>query len=237
MPIRENKFPIHDLIVPQHVLVSVFDKTGLPGFVRELRVLSSGVMFYSTGGTGEVVREALGDDAKSNYISIEQFTGSPEMEGGLVKTLHPSVHGGLLGERGNPEHEKYFAKDLPGINALPGVYFDIMVGGPYPFGEVVCDPEVTPETARVNIDIGGPTMIMAAAKNWHSVAVLTRHNEYGPLLEHIVRNKGITAAKRFRLAQTAMNVIARYRENQADYFDSLDYKRDVLSGLKFVEAA
>ena len=102
MSIRENVYQVIDLIKPEHVLVSVFDKNGLEGLVRGILEVNPSAKFYSTGGTGKKIIEILGPQSGKNYVSVEEFTGAPEMEGGLVKTLHPKIHAGLLAERGNP---------------------------------------------------------------------------------------------------------------------------------------
>jgi len=234
MSIRENVHGVMDRIAARHVLVSVFDKTGLEGLVEGLIAVRSDVMFYSTGGTGKKIVGILGARAESNYRSVEDYTGAPEMEGGLVKTLHPKIHAGLLGERGNPAHEEYLGRVLAEPGGSPGVYFDVFVGNLYPFEEAVRREGATAETARVNIDIGGPTMTMAAAKNWPSVAVLTTPDQYGPFLDGLRDNGGATtAAQRFELARAAFRSIGRYRTRIAEYFDGLDYERDVRPVLKF----
>ncbi len=230
MSIRENKFPIQRVIQPQHVLMSAFDKTDLDVLVRDLLDINPEVIFYSTGGTGKIVQEVLGDAVPANYISVEQFIDFPEMDGGLVKTLHPKIHAGLLGERGNPKHAQYL-EDLRG-----GVYFDILVGSLYPFENVVASPDVTPEQARVNIDVGGPTMIRAAGKNWHSVAVVTGQHQYGGLINHLRENGGISPDVRFGLAQQALAMLAVDATEVSTYFNGLDYERDVKPGLNFEDA-
>ena len=232
MSIRENRYGILDRIRPANVLVSVFDKSGLEELVEGLVSLNPSVRFYSTGGTGKKIAGILGDRAGDNYMSVEEYTGAPEMEGGLVKTLHPKIHAGLLGERGNPAHEDYLENVLSGMGGTKGVYFDIFVGNLYPFNEAIERPDATAETARVNIDIGGPTMTMAAAKNWPSVAVLTSSEQYGPFLDSLGKNSGmITAGRRFMLAREAFRAIGEYRSSIADYFGGLDYEKDVLPSL------
>jgi phosphoribosylaminoimidazolecarboxamide formyltransferase/IMP cyclohydrolase len=178
MSIRENIYQVIDLIKPAHILVSVFDKTGLDELVNGILEVNADARFYSTGGTGNKIMDILGTNASRNYISVEDYTGAPEMEGGLVKTLHPKIHAGLLAERGNPAHEDYLSRTLSEMSGSRGVYFDIFVGNLYPFTSVVAQEGTTSETARVNIDIGGPAMTMASAKNWHSIAVLTSVLQY-----------------------------------------------------------
>jgi phosphoribosylaminoimidazolecarboxamide formyltransferase/IMP cyclohydrolase len=130
--IRENVYPVIDFIKPEHILVSVFDKNGLEELVKGILSVNSEAKFYSTGGTGEKIIAILGANASKNYIAVEKFTGAPEMEGGLVKTLHPKIHAGLLAERGNPAHEEYLHKTLTETGVGQGVYFDVFVGNLYP---------------------------------------------------------------------------------------------------------
>ncbi len=228
MTIRENIYPVIDLITPSHILVSVFDKSGLDELIAEIRTINPDVIFYSTGGTGKKITELLGTHASRNYMSVETFTGAPEMEGGLVKTLHPKIHAGLLAERGNSAHEEYLFKTLAGMSGSPGVYFDIFIGNLYPFSSVISQQNVSAETARINIDIGGPAMTMAAAKNWHSIAVLTEPFQYSVFLESLKETGGkISLDMRFSLAQQAMKKVGEYRFTIGNYFSSLDYLKDV----------
>jgi phosphoribosylaminoimidazolecarboxamide formyltransferase/IMP cyclohydrolase len=228
MSIRENIHQVVDLIRPEHILVSVFDKAGLDDLIRGILGANPDAKFYSTGGTGKKVMEVLGSSAPKNYVSVEEFTGAPEMEGGLVKTLHPKIHAGLLAERGNPRHEEYLYKTLAQGGAYAGVYFDVFVGNLYPFRSVIAKEGTTSETARVNVDIGGPAMTMASAKNWHSVAVLTAPAQYPDFIAALKENNGRTSLEqRFRLSTQAMKSIGEYRTAIGDYFSKLDFNRDV----------
>ncbi len=235
MSIRENIHQVIDMIKPEHVLVSVFDKSGLEDLVKGILGVNPAAKFYSTGGTGKKIAEILGDGASKNYISVEDFTGAPEMEGGLVKTLHPKIHAGLLAERGNPAHEEYLYKVLARNGGRPGVYFDIFVGNLYPFTSVIAKEGTTSETARVNIDIGGPAMTMASAKNWHSIAVLTSTSQYAGFIESLKKqNGGISLEQRFKLAAEAMQSIGEYRTVIGRYFSSLDFAKDVRPFLNII---
>ncbi|NJD56147.1 MAG: hypothetical protein FIA94_07040 [Nitrospirae bacterium] len=228
MSIRENVHKVIDLIKPEHILVSVFDKAGLEELIRGILEANTSAKFYSTGGTGKKIIEILGPDASKNYISVEEFTGAPEMEGGLVKTLHPKIHAGLLAERGNPAHEEYLYATLAQGSRYAGVYFDIFVGNLYPFTSVIAKEGTTAETARVNIDIGGPAMTMASAKNWHSIAALTSPGQYAGFVGALRKNDGkISLEQRFRLATQAMRTIGEYRTAIGNYFADLDFTRDV----------
>jgi len=145
MTIRQNKFAVDDLIAPKNVLLSVFYKDNLKSLITGIMDVNPDVVFYSTGGTGKAVIEAVGEG--KNYVSIEKYTNSPEMEGGLVKTLHPKVHAGLLGERGNPQHELYLYDTMNKLTGSPGVYFDVMVGNLYPFEQKIREDGATVEEA------------------------------------------------------------------------------------------
>ena len=228
MSIRENIHQVIDLLKPEHILVSVFDKNGLEELVKGIVEVNAQARFYSTGGTGKKIIEILGTQSGGKYVSVEDFTGAPEMEGGLVKTLHPKIHAGLLAERGNPAHEEYLYKTLAEMGGSPGVYFDIFVGNLYPFTSVVAEEGTTSETARVNIDIGGPAMTMASAKNWHSIAVLTSTSQYAGFLQSLRDQDGkISLEQRFNLATQAMKSIGAYRTAIGNYFSALDFEKDV----------
>jgi len=228
MSIRENIHQVIDLLKPEHILVSVFDKNGLEELVQGIVEVNAQARFYSTGGTGKKIIEILGAQSGGKYVSVEDFTGAPEMEGGLVKTLHPKIHAGLLAERGNPAHEEYLYHTLAEMGGSPGVYFDIFVGNLYPFTSVVAEEGTTSETARVNIDIGGPAMTMASAKNWHSIAVLTATSQYAGFLQSLRNKNGkISLKQRFNLATQSMQSIGAYRTAIGNYFSALDFGKDV----------
>jgi len=230
MSIRDNTFGVLDLIYPRHILVSVFDKKGLEILVGGILKANPEAIFYSTGGTGKKIREILGSWAETNYMSVEEYTGAPEMEGGLVKTLHPKIYAGLLAERGNSEHEQYLQVEMAKFGKGLGAYFDVFVGNLYPFELVIYGPEgATPEKARGNIDIGGPGMTVAAAKNWLGVAVLTNPNQYPEFVAKLAG--GTTLKTRFELAQAALGLVGNYRQVIGTYFGKLDFYRDVLPTL------
>lgn len=174
---------VTDKIPVKTVLLSVFDKKGLETFVPGLvEACPTGVLFLSTGGTYNRLRE-LGIP---NLLEVAQYTEFPEMEGGLVKTLHPKIHAGILGERNNPAHQEYL-KSLGN-----GVYIDMVVVNLYPFDKVISKPGATFEDARGNIDIGGPTMVRGAAKNFPSCAVVIDPDDYAGTLQHVRDNNGCT---------------------------------------------
>lgn len=226
MSIRGNKNQVLNTIKVQHVLVSVFDKTGLPELIKGILEANPNVIFYSTGGTGGAILKVLGDipggSRTTNYVAIEEFTNVPEMEGGLVKTLSPKIHAGILAERGNEAHEKYLL-DFALNGGIPGVRFDLVIVNFYDFKAATSKEGATAEDARGHIDIGGPTMVMGSAKNYHSVAVLTKSGQYPGFLAELQKNGGTTLEQRFELAKAAFKANSEYRRDIAEYFRDLPY--------------
>jgi phosphoribosylaminoimidazolecarboxamide formyltransferase/IMP cyclohydrolase len=213
MSIRDMKGLVRDEIPVQNVLMSVFDKTGLDVLVYGIMEASPNVRFMSTGGTYKKVKELLGDRANEHLMEVAEYTKFPEMEGGLVKTLHPKIHAGILGERNNPAHQDYLKSVLDN-----GVYIDMVVVNLYPFDQVIAKPGVTFEQARGNIDIGGPTMIRAAAKNFMSCASVCDPENYGMIVEHLSKNNGTTNfVLRSFLASKVFAATAEYDANIAKY--------------------
>lgn len=180
----------------ERALISVYDKTGLAEFAGRLANL--GVEIVSTGGTARFLR-----DAGVTVRDVAELTGSPEMLGGRVKTLHPRVHGGILFRRGNAEDRKQTAAH--GIASI-----DMVVVNLYPFSATANKPGVTAEELIENIDIGGPTMLRSAAKNFESVAVVTDPADYPVLLEELQSAREIHLATRLDLARKAFALTARY---------------------------
>ena len=153
----------------KNVLMSVSDKTGLEEFVPALVKACPGVKIYSTGGTYSKVREILGPAAAETLVAVSDYTGQPEMQGGLVKTLDFKIYLGLLSETYNDAHQD----DLKRLDAQP---IDMVVVNLYPFQATVAKDGVTPEMARTNIDIGGPCMVRASAKNYLRVEIGRAHD-------------------------------------------------------------
>lgn len=235
--IRTNIFPIPRFTRPEHILLSTFNKEKLDLLVPDILAINPKAKFYSTGGTGGAITKILGSATASNYMPVEEFTGLPEMEGGLVKTLHPKIHAGLLAERNNPQHEKYLAVEMAKFGKGPGVYFDVFVGNLYDFRQAVVKDGGSAEVARCYIDIGGPCMTMAAAKNWHSVTALTSPEQYETFLWVLRQNAGkIPVQYRYAMALRAMDEIAKFRDMNRQHFSALDFDHDVLSTIKLVDA-
>ncbi len=179
-------------------LLSVSDKTGLVEFARGLAGL--GVALLSTGGTAKALA-----DAGLAVTEIGDYTGFPEMLDGRVKTLHPKVHAGILARRDVPAH----AAALAGHGIPP---IDLVVVNLYPFRETVAKEDCTLDEAIENIDIGGPTLLRAAAKNWRHVGVVVDPADYGPVLAELAcrRQDAFGETTRFALARKAFSHTASY---------------------------
>lgn len=180
----------------QRAIMSVSNKAGLSEFAIFLK--GYGVEILSTGGTKRYL-----DDAGVNPIDISSYTGFPEIMDGRVKTLHPKVHGGILNIRDNAEHQR--AMDALGIK-----HIDMIVVNLYPFKEVV-SKGCTLEEAIENIDIGGPSMIRAAAKNYRYVTVVVEAVDYQRVMEDMKANDGATTEElRFSFAKKVFSITSDY---------------------------
>jgi phosphoribosylaminoimidazolecarboxamide formyltransferase / IMP cyclohydrolase len=181
----------------RRALLSVSDKTGVADFAKGLAAL--GVELLSTGGTATALREA-----GLEVTDVAEFTGQEEILGGRVKTLHPRLHAALLARRDDPEHIAVLERE--GIEPI-----DLVCVNLYPFEETVADHEVAPEVVVENIDIGGPTMIRAAAKNHTGVAVVVKPESYDALCAELEESGGeVSASTRHWLANEAFAQTARY---------------------------
>ncbi|MGB1220142.1 MAG: bifunctional phosphoribosylaminoimidazolecarboxamide formyltransferase/IMP cyclohydrolase [Alcanivoracaceae bacterium] len=190
----------------QRALISVSDKTGLVDFGRTLA--EKGIELLSTGGTYRALKEA-----GVAVTEVSEYTGFPEMMDGRVKTLHPKVHGGILGRRGTDD--QVMADN--GINRI-----DLVVVNLYPFEQTVANPDCSLEDAIENIDIGGPTMVRAAAKNHAHVGIVTNPSDYSRVLAELADNGGsLTDSFRFDLAIKAYEHTASYDSAIANYFGRL----------------
>ncbi len=180
----------------ERALVSVYDKTGLVDFAKQLAAL--GIEIVSTGGTARLLREA-----GVKVRDVAELTGWPEMLGGRVKTLHPKVHGGILFRRGLTDDRKQAAEH--GIAPI-----DLVVVNLYPFSATARKPGVTAEELIENIDIGGPTMVRSAAKNFESVAVVTDPGDYARIAAELAPTRELRLATRLELARKAFALTSRY---------------------------
>ena len=186
-----------DSVRVRRALISVSDKTGVADFARGLAEL--GVEILSTGGTAGALREA-----GVEVTDVSDFTGSPEILDGRVKTLHPRLHAALLARRDDPAHVATLERE--GIEPIELVCVNL-----YPFESVIAGRDVPPDEAIENIDVGGPTMIRAAAKNHRSVAVVVKPEAYDAVVAELSDSGGeISASTRHWLANEAFAQTARY---------------------------
>lgn len=190
----------------KRALISVSDKTGIVELARELNGM--GVEILSTGGTMKALR-----DAGVAVTSVSDVTGFPECLDGRVKTLHPAIHAGLLAMRSKPEHMRQL-KEL-GIEPI-----DMVIINLYPFRQTISKPDVRFEDAIENIDIGGPTMIRAAAKNWQDVAVVVDPADYAPVMDELRANGEVSRATKLRLCYKVFAHTAQYDSLISNYLYS-----------------
>ena len=196
----------------QRALISTSDKQGLPEFASQLKDL--GIEILSTGGTARLLR-----DNGIEVTDVSDYTEFPEILDGRVKTLHPKVHGGLLALRNNEEHMQEMEKH--GIRPI-----DLVVVNLYPFEHVISQSGVELAEAIENIDIGGPTMIRSAAKNYTHVAVVTNPADYGPVAKELKENDcTLSEETRFELAMKTFEHTARYDRTIVGYLSSLEEGR------------
>ena len=192
----------------QRALISLTDKSGIEEFAGQLQDL--GIEILSTGGTAKKMRE--------NGIAVKdvaEFTGFPEMLDGRVKTLHPKVHGGILFLRGNASHEEQMAKH--GLQQV-----DLVAVNLYAFDKATSDPNCTVANAIENIDIGGPTMLRAAAKNFQFVTVIVDPADYPQVVAEIKELGNTTLATRFRLAVKVFQLTSTYDTEIATWLARVD---------------
>ncbi len=193
----------------KRALISVSDKTGVVALAKTLNALN--IEILSTGGTAKLLQtEGV------PVVEVGDYTGFPEMLDGRVKTLHPKVHGGILGRRDLPAHvDAMQAQDIPNI--------DMVVVNLYPFEATVAKADCTLEEAIENIDIGGPTMVRSAAKNWKDVAVLTDAAQYEDVIKELESTDGaLSQTTQFKLSVAAFNRISNYDAAISDYLSSIN---------------
>ncbi len=192
----------------KNALISCHDKTGLKYFASELVKLNPGVRIYSSGGTFKEI-EAV---AKDNVVEISSYTGFAEMPSGLVKTLHPKIHAGILADLSDEKQRKYLEE-----NEI--VAFDLVVVNLYPFSKAVKEGKGF-EDARKNMDVGGVSLLEAAAKNFLRVAVVCDIKDYEPLLE-MLRKGELDKGTKLELAKKAIAVLDSYIAGINEYFKGL----------------
>ncbi len=193
----------------ERAIISLTDKTGVVNFAGSISKF--GVQILSTGGTARVLREG-----GISVMDISEYTGFPEMLDGRVKTLHPKVHGGLLGVRENKEHVRMMMEH--GIENI-----DLLVVNLYQFEKTVAKEGVTLEEAIENIDIGGPAMLRSSAKNFQDVTVIVDPSDYGGVLKEMEESGGATSLKtRFRLAKKVFRLTHKYDGAISQYLEEVE---------------
>ena len=192
----------------ERALISLTDKTGIEPFARALHEL--GIEILSTGGTAKKIREA-----GIPVTDVSDFTGFPEMLDGRVKTLHPLVHGGILNQRENPDHQAQCREH--NIRNI-----DLVAVNLYAFEKTVADPDCSLEDAIENIDIGGPTLLRASAKNFRDVTVIVDPTDYDQVLEEIRSSGNTTLKTRFRLAVKVFQLTSSYDTAIARWLEQID---------------
>jgi phosphoribosylaminoimidazolecarboxamide formyltransferase/IMP cyclohydrolase len=196
----------------ERALISLTDKSGIEDFAKALTDI--GIEILSTGGTAKKMRD--------NGIAVKdvsEFTGFPEMLDGRVKTLHPLVHGGILNQRENADHQQQCAEH--GIKPI-----DIIAVNLYAFEKTVADPDCSLDDAIENIDIGGPTMLRAAAKNFRDVTVIVDPADYDQVLAEIRETGNTTLKTRFKLAVKVFQLTSAYDTAIADWLVKVDVDSD-----------
>ena len=209
----------------RRALISVSDKRGVVEFARSLSEL--GWEILSTSGTMKMLKEA-----GIPVVSVSDVTGFPEICDGRVKTLHPKIHGALLARRDMPDHMAQIAAN--GIEKI-----DLVCVNLYPFRETIAMPDVTMEDAVEHIDIGGPSMLRSAAKNWAAVTVVVNPGDYATVLAEIRATGDTTPATRLQLSAKAYthtaeydSAIATYMRAQAGLPEKLFLEFDACQGLR-----
>jgi len=192
----------------ERALISLTDKAGIEGFATELAEL--GIDLLSTGGTAKKLREA-----GLSVMDVSEFTGFPEMLDGRVKTLHPKVHGGILNQRANSDHQQQCK-----VHGLKNI--DLIAVNLYAFEKTIADPNCSLGDAIENIDIGGPTMLRAAAKNFHDVTVIVDPTDYPQVVAEIKEFGNTTLKTRFNLMRKVFALTSVYDTAISSWLEKVD---------------
>ncbi len=202
---------IDEKVKVENVLISVSDKSNIDTLVKGLIEVNPNVTIYSTGGTFTRIKEILGENWSNNLKAVSDFTGQPEMQGGLVKTLDFKIYLGILSETYNTHHND-------DLKRTEGVALDMVVVNLYPFKETIKKDGVTVEDARANIDIGGPCMLRASAKNYLRVASVSNPAMYNDLVSELKTSKGfLSLESRFKCAQESFSHTASYDTSISEF--------------------
>ncbi|MBB5349353.1 IMP cyclohydrolase [Desulfoprunum benzoelyticum] len=197
----------------ERALISLTDKSGIEHFAAELARL--GIEILSTGGTARTIRSA-----GIKVTDVSEFTGFPEMLDGRVKTLHPKVHGAILNQRANADHQRQCAE-----HGLQNI--DLVAVNLYAFEKTVADPACSLADAIENIDIGGPTLLRASAKNFQDVTVIVDPADYPQVLAEITATGNTTLKTRFRLAVKVFDLTSSYDTAISRWLNRIDVDHNV----------
>ena len=192
----------------ERALISLTDKSGIEDFARKLEEF--GIEILSTGGTAKKMR-----DAGIEVTDVSDFTGFPEMLDGRVKTLHPLVHGGILNQRDNEQHRNQCAE-----HKIKNI--DLIAVNLYAFEKTVADPDCSLADAIENIDIGGPTLLRASAKNFHDVTVIVDPYDYELVLDEMREGGNTTLKTRFYLATKVFGLTSHYDTAISEWLDNVN---------------
>lgn len=192
----------------ERALISLTDKSGIEIFAKQLGDL--GIEILSTGGTAKKMR-----DHGIDVVSVSDYTGFPEMLDGRVKTLHPKIHAGILAQRGNENHQAQMREHNLS-------YIDLIAVNLYAFDKATADPDCTVANAIENIDIGGPTMLRAAAKNFQDVTVIVDPNDYPQVIKEIEATGNTTLKTRFRLMVKVFDLTGKYDSAITSWLKKVD---------------
>ena len=210
---------IDDLVPVKNVVISVSDKKNLDILINGLLKHCPGANIYSTGGTYDVLRSIMTSQEAEHLFEVSQYTGQPETEGGLVKTLHHKLFLGYLTETYCEAHQQ----DLEREKAVP---IDLAVINLYRFQEVIAKPKTSFESARGNIDVGGPSALRAVAKNFLRVMPCIDPGDYQNLVEELALLQGCTCIhSRFAAAGKVFRTLSNYDGTIAEYFASADMEQ------------
>lgn len=196
----------------QRALISLTDKSGIETFAAELARM--GIEILSTGGTAQKIRAA-----GISVTDVSEFTGFPEMLDGRVKTLHPKVHGGILNQRENAEHQKQCRE-----HGLKNI--DLVAVNLYAFEKTIANPDCSLADAIENIDIGGPTLLRASAKNFHDVTVIVDPADYPQVLSEIAATGNTKLTTRFRLAAKVFALTSAYDTAISRWLSQVDVEKN-----------
>lgn len=207
---------VQDLVPVRHAFISVYDKSQLEQLVEQLLSICPGLKIFSSGGTFSFLNKELDlNTTKDHLFEAAEYTGMPETDGGLVKTLHHKFFLGYLTETFCEAHQA----DLKRESAVP---IDLAIVDLYPFEKVISAPDVTAEIARGNIDVGGPSALRAAAKNFHRVMTLADYSPegYNSLIGQINAHRGHTSlSQRFRGFLQTFKILSEYDKKVSEYFN------------------